>query len=199
TFTSEKPKLVAYTGLAKRIHLRSPSKLTALARIYQGGFPPQQEPVVAGDHYLNVRTGGPAPLAGWPVMFIFSHGIKVSGPGLAVVGDIDGDGEQDVLVGSGTCVFWDDSVSPHLRRCFPVAALHAHGTLLAGFPKRTVQHGVGANTSPAIADLDGDGRVEVVWLDADGRVVVWNVQGTPGPENLQWPMFRHDPAHTGAL
>ena len=233
TFTWEKAKLMAYTGLAKRIHLQSPSKLTALPRIYQGGFPPQQEPLVAGDldgdggaelmvamswpgplikrgetneldppyagvDYLNVRSGGPG-LGGWPAMFIFSHGIKVSGPGLAVVGDIDGDGEQDVLVGSGTCVFWDDSVSPHLRRCFPVAALHAHGTLLAGFPKRTVQHGVGANTSPAIGDLDADGRVEVVWLDADGRVVVWNVQGTPGPENLQWPMFRHDPAHTGAL
>ena len=52
---------------------------------------------------------------------------------------------------------------------------------------------------PAIADLDGDGRKEIVWVDYEGRVMVWDVAGTPAPEAAAWPMSRQNPAHTGAL
>jgi hypothetical protein len=71
--------------------------------------------------------------------------------------------------------------------------------LLAGFPKATAAPGPTLGVTPAIGDLDGDGLKEIVWIDFNGSLLVWNVPGTPAPEAMQWPMFRHDPGHTGAL
>jgi hypothetical protein len=54
--------------------------------------------------------------------------------------------------------------------------------------------------TPAIADLDGDGLKELIWVDpAAYLLMVWNVDGTPGPELADWPMYRHDPKHTNVL
>ena len=85
------------------------------------------------------------------------------------------------------------------HRCYTILAYRADGTPLPGFPKPTPSPGATQAVMPAIGDLDGDGLKEIVWADFNGNVLVWTVPGTPGPENMQWPMFRHDAAHTGAL
>jgi len=36
-------------------------------------------------------------------------------------------------------------------------------------------------------------------VDYDGRVMVWDVAGTPASGAVAWPMSRQNAAHTGAL
>ena len=69
-----------------------------------------------------------------------------------VVGDVDGDGHPDVVVGS---------------RFAGGKALHVirhDGTSVAGFPKNFWGEGGSLNT-PAIADIDLDGRNEIVFRE----------------------------------
>jgi len=90
-------------------------------------------------------------------------------------------------------------MSENMHRCHTLYARHANGSRLPGFPKPTVAPSGSKLVDPAIGDLDGDGLKEIVWIDFWGNIMVWNIPGTPGPEVMQWPMHRHDPAHTGAL
>lgn len=83
------------------------------------------------------------------------------------------------------------------HRCFTLNAYRTSGERLAGFPKSTAYPGPTNGVTPAIGDLDG--LKEIVWVDFGGEVLVWNVAGTPATEAMQWPMYRHDAAHTGAL
>src|SRR5262249_46492934 len=138
-------------------------------------------------------------LPGWPAAFPFPAAEKTYGPGIASIADVDGDGALDVVTGTGTCAFWGYPQQPSLRRCYTVYALHADGTTVAGFPKATAGEGATRTMQPAVADLDGDGRKEVVWIDIDGNVSVWTVPGQPGPERTAWPMYGHDARHTNAL
>jgi hypothetical protein len=127
------------------------------------------------------------------------------------IGDIDGDGVQELVNGT----MGDD---PFGRRRLAVVVAHADGTLHPQFPKPVPQfvaedgdpfEGFGGGgfhydddryATPAIADLDGDGLKEVVWVDPiTFEIFVWNVAGTPGPELADWPMYHHDPKHTNVL
>jgi hypothetical protein len=62
-------------------------------------------------------------------------------------------------------------------------ALEADGSVVSGFPKPTVAPNGSAMSSPAIADLDG--IMEVVWIDAVGNVMVYEVPGNPGAEGAR--------------
>jgi hypothetical protein len=142
---------------------------------------------------LNSVTAG---VLGWPQVFEFTRGDNAHGAGSAAIGDIDGDGGQDVVAGTGMCwVSFDFTY----HRCYALHAYHADGRPLAGFPKPLANPGGEAGVMPAIGDLDGDGQMEIAWVDWAGNVLVWNVPGTPGPENIQWSGFRGNAAHTGAL
>jgi hypothetical protein len=136
--------------------------------------------------------------------------------GAVAVGDIDGDGQQELVAGvagldlcHGSCIDVD-----LLWRGVVVSKLD--GTLMAEFPKPIPQWiaengasgwlGLAAYdddprfATPAIADLDGDGLKEVLWVDSNTNLLmVWKVAGTPGPELADWPMYHHDPKHTNVL
>ncbi len=156
-------------------------------------------PPYSGTDYLSAVTMAGAPLAGWPVAFDYRRADKAHGAGTAVVGDIDGDGRQDVVTGTGTCQYWGGYSDLTLHRCYSIYAFRTDGTLLPGFPKAVPTPSPQLGNSVAIGDLDGDGLKEIVFLDYNGNVIVWTVPGTPGPERMQWPMIRHDPAGTSAL
>ncbi|HZR81827.1 MAG TPA: S8 family serine peptidase [Candidatus Binatia bacterium] len=153
-----------------------------------------------GPDYINAVRGGARPaLPGWPVVIPFTGGDHSYGPGPTAIGDIDGDLLPEVVSGSGICGRWDPPQRLEDHVCFPVSAHDRFGHLLPGFPKSVPLPGPTNGVTPAIGDLDGDGLKEIVWVDFAGDVLVWNVPGTPAPEAMQWPMFRHDPGHTGAL
>ncbi len=90
-----------------------------------------------------------------------------------VVADITGDGLPEILQGSG------------------VRDLHgvdADGMEAPGWPKFTAGWTV---TAPAVADLDGDGHVEVAHVTREGWLFVWQTQGN-ACGYLPWRHARHD-------
>jgi hypothetical protein len=76
------------------------------------------------------------------------------------LGDIDGDGDIEVVVGS------DDN---------KVYAWHHDGSNVHGWPKTT---GDDVCSSPALGDIDGDGDIEVVIGSEDDKVYAWHHDGS---------------------
>jgi len=83
-----------------------------------------------------------------------------------VLGDLDGDGVLEIVVGS------DNN---------KVYAWKPDGTLMAGWPVTTNDS---VRSSPALADLDGDGHLEVIVGSFDNKVYAWNFHGSILPG---WP------------
>lgn len=91
---------------------------------------------------VGLRAQNTPPLRpGWPVRLAGAGAVRASHP---VVGDLDRDGVQEIVVGTQN------------RRVY---VLRANGTVAPGWPI-TMPAEIGA--SPAIGDLDGDGFLEVV-------------------------------------
>ncbi len=98
----------------------------------------------------------------------------------ASVGDVDGDGLPDVIVGDNG---------------FKVNAFHADGEMIRGWPILTDGQ---IYASPTLADLDGDGDVEVIVSGMDVYVYVWDCESPyEEGETVQWATWRHDSSRTG--
>ena len=122
-------------------------------------------------HIPPLRPGFPARLAG-------AGAVRASHP---AVGDLDGDGVQEIVVGT---------------QSGRVYVLRANGTVVPGWPI-TMPAEIGA--SPAIGDLDGDGFLEVVVAcgstfdpDGSGEVRAYRRNGT-----LLWSFFPADENQDG--
>lgn len=105
---------------------------------------------------------------------LWEHRVDDIVRGAPSVGDIDGDGRPDIVFGGGD--HWGGADSTK------VYALELDGRLKAGWPQST--DGV-TNASPTLADLDGDGRLDVAigtfdsrhGRGAGGSVFAWNGTG----------------------
>ncbi len=130
------------------------------------------EIVVPGmDQYVYAWHYDGTAVAGWPVLCQYdgsSAGLQgdrvVSTP---AIGDLDGDGTSEVVVGSNESI--NTSYSP-LYAIHHDGNDHAGGPYLEGFPvmmagfySETLPYvGEGSPVSPALADLDGDGDLEIM-------------------------------------
>lgn len=124
---------------------------------------------------INIVDYHGNPLDGWPQVPLDDDIVD----GNPVVGDIDGDGDLEILIGSHS--------SNNLY------AYHHDGSIVDGFPKVTS----GSNKAIALADMDSDGDIELISCSVDGIIYVWDLQATYDENTMEWPMFQHDPWHTG--
>jgi len=98
---------------------------------------------------LHVFRFDGSELNGFPVCL---DQVLVSSPS---IGDLDGDGSPDIVIGTGT--FWPNGMHA-------VYAFRNDGTALPGWP---VPVDGQVSTSPALADLDRDGDLDVVVTSDD--------------------------------
>jgi hypothetical protein len=76
------------------------------------------------------------------------------------MGDIDGDGEKDIIITSSKNIY----------------ALNRHGVMLDNFPI-TVSRDSQFVGAPVLGDIDGDGAADILVLASDGTLSAWNNHG----------------------
>jgi len=100
-------------------------------------------------------------------------GGVVQGPS---VGDVDGDGQLEILVCS---------------RSKRLVCLSENGEEEWAYPSQA-----GVLTTPALGDIDGDGVVEIVFTGKDHFVYCVTVDGAYDERKMPWPTVGHDPQLT---
>ena len=130
-----------------------------------------------GRLYVISSTGTIAP--GFPVQL---PGPIASSP---AIGDINGDGAPDIVVGYGTPI--------NLNQPGGIRAYSRTGSLLwervtQDFDNNGVSDAV--FSTPAIGDVDGDGQMEVAFGSFDARVYL--VRGSDGTDKHNWPRYVRD-------
>jgi Zn-dependent metalloprotease len=109
-----------------------------------------------GTVYVWRNDGSSMP--GWPL----AAGDPIDAS--AALGDLNGDGALEIVVGSTGSL----SGSVHVWRY--------DGTPLAGWPQATARLDVPA--SATLADLDGDGKLDVILQTPDDAIHAWRADGT---------------------
>ncbi|MFC0038137.1 FG-GAP-like repeat-containing protein [Actinomadura rayongensis] len=158
-----------------------------------------RQAIVYGDgdgrvHARDEQTGRELP--GWPVTTLPTvpqHAYPGIDPGHepivapVAVGDLFHDGRQEVVVTSTTGRTYAFSASGRLLPGWP-KALDA-GVSAPPIPRPALRYTRlpvrGATASPLLADLDGDGRLDVVQAGWDGRLHAWRPDGSTLPG---WPV-----------
>jgi hypothetical protein len=92
------------------------------------------------------------------------------------IGDVDGDGESEILVISQTQG--------------DIYAIEKDGTVTPGFP---IMANGATDGTPTICDIDLDGANELILATGTPDVRIWNVLGT----KVEWGTFAHDRWRTG--
>jgi len=112
------------------------------------------------------------PFQGWPVL----TGIVIDGSPILV--DIDGNGTMEIIISSGGRLF----------------GFYQNGAPIRNFPKFMIST---SYSSPAAGDFNGNGLIDLFVIDYEGNMYFWEFTGLAISSALQWPMFHHDPQHTG--
>jgi hypothetical protein len=158
----------------------------ALADLDGDGTP---EIIVQTEEALNVHYGDGRRFPGWPVIWGERFWMGNSAP---VVGDVDGDAQLEIVI---TVFPFDVLVSPEVR------VYNSDGTLHPRFPKRLP---IGMGAVPAIADIDRDGRTDIVvcgsyWDGFEGYYdKCWAFDLRGGPHGrIEWGQFGGNASHHG--
>lgn len=122
----------------------------------------------AGETLYAVNLDGSA-VTGWPKTFTTNYEVAWG----VSFGDINGDGEGEVVVSAG------GPLGGHIH------AFKKDGTLLPGFPVNVGKYAM----NPTLADLDGDGAMEIILGTRTKQAYVFKGDGSvyPGwPKIMDW-------------
>jgi M6 family metalloprotease-like protein len=162
------------SGLGSPIELFGQEKSgVAVADMNNDG---RKEIVLVSKNQLLAYNFNGALTENFPLQISATPNAKSPYPITPIIADADGDDTQDVLV-PGV----DGNVYAYRR----------DGTLISGFPLAMSGAGLG---SLATADMDGDGKLELVGVSGNGYVHVWHLPASS--KKADWPMYHHDPAQT---
>jgi len=95
-----------------------------------------------------------------------------------VLGDVDGDGYPDIIVGT---------------KNRQVLAYNKDGKVVDGFP---LPCGGVINSSPILVNLDKDVNAELLVVSDDGFIYAWDLPGEYESETSPWTQFGYDCGHT---
>jgi hypothetical protein len=133
------------------------------------------------------NLGNHLPVGNWPITYDDQYEYSTAGIRYPALGDLDGDGTADVLSstrrsGNGLVIGMD-------YRGFDLENLD--------FPF-LLPEGVGVRSGFSIADIDRDGKVEIVFGTSDGLLHCWEF-GSCAVGYAPWPQHRHDAGRSGVL
>ncbi len=148
-------------------------------------------------HVLDARTG--VDLPGWPVTMPYravtdpfdadSHAYApayISGEversresivATVAVGDLEDDGEQDLVVSSMEGKLYVYDAAGELRAGFPVSRDPVSEDQTGEY----TWYDPGFMSSPVLGDLDGDGDLEIVQAGMDQKLYAWRTDGSRQP------------------
>lgn len=106
-----------------------------------------------------------------------------------ILADVNDDGKADVI-GDG---YDGIVVSKGSTSRFAFLAYASNEPTI--FPTNSF---ISYDNAPAVADLDGDGLLEMVGIDFDMNMYVWDLPSR-SVSPLPWPMLRHDARNTASL
>jgi len=167
-----------------------------------------------GDGSLDVleslmKIDGAGGLYAWDRKGKLMPGWPQSNPGATpifnapIVVDLEGDGRNEVIV-SRLPESWSDELQIHFG--YPVQAYRYDGSLIPNMARPAYGAWNSPDGSAAVADIDGDGRLELVWTEVREqgpsmdfplpRIFAWDL-ATPTSNAQPWPMYRADARHSG--
>ncbi len=105
------------------------------------------------------------------------------------VGDLDGDGRLDVVATTSNAYVYAWDQDGKLLKGFPVHSKSKFASLPVPTPRSGTRHGRlpsrGNLSAPVLADLQGNGRLDVLMSAYDGYEYAWKPNGKPVPG---WPV-----------
>jgi hypothetical protein len=129
--------------------------------------------------YVHAYSLAGDELPGWPRQI---EGNSESSP---IIGDVSGDGLPDVIFGIGG---GSDS-TPN-----KIYGFRSYGDDLKGFPIARIGP---VRATPTLADIGGDGDVDLVYAGWDLSLNIWELNQPYNPAAMPWPTFQGNMMRTG--
>ncbi len=121
-------------------------------------------------------NAGPAGSPAWVAMGAVAS-VSAGSASAPALADLDGDGDLDLIVGSGSGLLYavvNEGANPRAISDGDPATV----TTPAWASARTLSLGIPSCSSPALADVNGDGRAEMAVGDDAGRIRFFRSDGT---------------------